>query len=158
VRIPKNPDDDLFGREMFRYTRQDAIRDGYLFAITEMAKTHAYLNLPTAITLGLWKMLVGGEPFTAEHQAVKDLCEGVGFDAAGLAIGNDWADGADGGTLLFKFTTRSCKLKAKLVLGPGDDGLPVITIICPAKIDCTEMLARPMDSESIVVDGERIGH
>ena len=38
---PRDPGDDLFGDEVFRYTRQDAIRDGYLLDITQSAKQRA---------------------------------------------------------------------------------------------------------------------
>lgn len=128
---PNDSDDDPIGREIFRYTRHNAIRDGYLLDITETARTHALLNLPTVITLGLWETLVGDERFTADHPAVRDVCDGVAFEVCGLAIGNDWS--RDGKTLTFKFSRGFRRLTAKLVLGPGDGGLFVTTIMLPSE-------------------------
>lgn len=128
---PNDPDDDRLGRDIYRYTRQEAIHDGYLLDITETARRHALLNSPTVITLGLWKTLAGNEPFTADHPALKDLCDGLAFEISGLAIGNDWSE--DGVTLRFKFSTGSRQLSAKLVLGPAYGGLLVVTIMLPSE-------------------------
>ena len=129
---PSDPSDDLFGDEIFRYTRQDAIRDGYLLDITPSAKQRADLKIPTAITLGLWESLTVKEEFRAEHPVVLDLCDGVAFARAGLTTSR-WFDGDHGGILLFKFKTQGRTVNVKFVLGPGDDGRSVATIMLPAE-------------------------
>lgn len=127
---PNDPNEELFGREIFRYTRQDAIRDGVLLDISETVRTRADVRLTAVISLALWETLAAAERFRPDHPAVNDLCDGVAFARAGL-VASDWSDREDGGTLLFDFSTGTRKLKAKLVLDPGDDGLPVITIMLP---------------------------
>jgi hypothetical protein len=131
-RLGDDSDDDFFGDEIFRYTRQDAIRDGYLLDISTAARARADLKLPSAITLGLWEALARGEKFNPHHPAVMDLCDGVAFAAAGLTS-SEWFDREDGGTLFFTFKSCGRKLSAKFVLGPGDDAMPVVTIMLPGE-------------------------
>jgi hypothetical protein len=130
VSSPNDPNEDLFGQEIFRYTRQHAVRDGVLLDITETVRTRADVKLPAVITIALLETLAGAERFRPDHPAVNDLCDGVAFAAAGL-IASEWFDCEDGGTLLFGFASGSRKFSAKLVVGPGDEGLPVMTIMLP---------------------------
>lgn len=125
-----DPNEDLFGRQIFRYTRQDAIRDGVLLDVTETLRTRAAVKLPAVITIALWESLAGDERFRPDHPTVNDLCDGVAFAAAGL-VSSEWSDCDDGGTLLFGFTSGVRKFTVKLMLGPGDEGLPVMTIMLP---------------------------
>jgi hypothetical protein len=130
VSSPNDPNEDLFGQEIFRYTRQNAIRDGVLLDITETVRTRATVKLPAVITIALWEALAGAEPFRPDHPAVDDLCDGVAFAAAGL-VSSEWSDCDDGGILVFGFTSGARKFSVKLVRGPSDEGLPVMTIMLP---------------------------
>lgn len=125
-----NPDDSPFGDEIFRYTRKDAIRDGYLLDITSAAKQRANLELPAAITLGLWEHVAPKQPFRADHPVVPDLCDGVAFALAGLTKTRKF-ELQDGEILFFEFKSQGIKHAVKLVLGPGDHGEPVVTIMLP---------------------------
>ena len=58
--------DGFWGEPLFGYTRADALRDGVLLDITETARLCARLEVPTAVTAGLWKALAPGEPFNPQ--------------------------------------------------------------------------------------------
>ena len=113
----------------FRYTRAQALRDGLLLDITPAAREHAEIPVHTVLTLGLWRTLAGNAAFTADDPRVKDLCYGLLFAAVGLTPGR-WS-GQD--TLRFGFKTGERQLEAKLVLGPGDDGELVATLMLLAE-------------------------
>jgi len=123
--------DDLFGGEIFRYTRADAIRDGYLLDLKISASIRAGLRLPTVMTVGLWERLAGEALFSPDHPVVLDLCDGIAFAEADLTPPELVDQNEFGKLTVFEFRRGQTKLKVKLVIGPGDDGRPVATIMLP---------------------------
>ena len=110
---------------LLRYTRADALRDGVLLDITATARAHGDLEVPTAITLALWRALAGDAPFGAEDQTVKDVCTSALFALVGLTPGR-WM-GRD--NLCFSVKVGEGELEAKLTLGRDESGDAVATIM-----------------------------
>ena len=111
------------------YTRKQAIEDGVLIDVSEMAK-EAGIKHPTAITQNLWSSWV----------EVPEGLEGL-QDASGRLWDVLWmfsiaARKATGPHLTYSvlFQTKERKMKKvqlNAVYGPGDNAEPVITIMLP---------------------------
>ena len=128
---------DLFGDVIYRYTRAQAIDDGVLIDATEMAK-EAGFKWPVALTAAAWADCVAWCDDDNNHQVYQDQ-SGRLWDVlfmASYAIRT--ANNADR-QLQFglqriprnRHSTESQRSTLKLILGPGDDGEPVITIMLP---------------------------
>ena len=114
------------------YTRAQALEDGVLVDVSEMAK-EAGIKFPVALTATVYGQYV-------------EVPEGVtGQDEAGRLWDILWmfrcaAAKFDGSTLLFKLYIRNhnrerldCRdvVTLKAECGPGDEGEPVLTIMLP---------------------------
>ena len=119
-----------FGGSGFRYTRAEALRDGVLHDITGVAAECADLQVPAALTQGLWRALAGNAPFNPKDPRLRELCYGFAFAAAGLTPGG-WAGRKDGGEFAFRFRQGACWMHARLLVSPGDQGEPVVTFTLP---------------------------
>ena len=130
------PEDPFFGPVIYSYTRAQAIADGVLVDVTEMAK-EAGFQLPVAITEGLENRLT---PNRADQGLGQDY-EGRLWDVLWLAaftikladpstdtvtftVAPQEADAKSGGP-------RTTELHIRAVCGPGDEGEPVVTIGFP---------------------------
>lgn len=76
--------DDFWGTPIFRYTRADALRDGVLLDISETASVCARLQVPAAMTVGLWDFLAPGEPFDVQDERLKVVLYGLLFASMGV--------------------------------------------------------------------------
>ena len=114
------------------YTRAQALEDGVLVDVSEMAK-EAGIKFPVALTATVYGKYV-------------EVPDGViGQDEAGRLWDILWmfrcaAASFDGDTLLFKLHVRNHNrerldsrdlVRLKAQCGPGDDGEPVLTIMLP---------------------------
>lgn len=121
---------DLFGKVIYSYTRAQAIEDGVLVDVSEMAK-EAGVRFPVAVTRALYDGYVTPDPRSIP----------LGQSVAGrlwdtLYMFRTAAKRFSGDTLLYRLTfimgeqqPRLVELKA--VIGPGDTPEPVITIMLP---------------------------
>ena len=130
------PVDQTFGPAIYAYTRAQAIDDGVLVDVSEIAK-EAGIKLPVAITDALHSRLT---PTKADQGLGQDY-EGRLWDVLWLAAFTIKL--ADPGTDNVTFTAalqeaeaksgrpQNIDLRLRAVCGPDDEGEPVITIGFP---------------------------
>ena len=113
---------------IFAYTRAQAIEDGVLIDVSEMAK-EAGFTMPVAITATAWGMYVtvpDGVECQDEQGRLWDILSMLRF-----AIKR----GGQGSQLLFTLLVNNDgepkPVELKAICGPGDDAEPVITIMLP---------------------------
>lgn len=119
----------LFGPVIFAYTRAQAIEDGVLVDVTEMAR-EAGLKHPTAVTAAVWAEYVAipkGVEAQDERGRLWDILMMLRFAIQG---------GAEGNELLYEVLVRNDNtspqpVKLKAICGPGDSAEPVLTIMLP---------------------------
>jgi hypothetical protein len=115
---------------IYAYTRKDAIADGVLKDVTEMAK-EAGFKWPVAVTAAVW----------AEYVQVPEGLEwqdesGRLWDILNLLLVTIRQSKPEQTLLQFRVNVQMSEKELKLVTlkahaGPGDDGEPVITIMKP---------------------------
>ena len=131
--------DKLFGEVIYSYTRAQAIEDGVLIDATALARDAGF-KWPVALTAAAWEDCVAWSDADNQRQAYQDQTGrlwDVLFMAAyaiRTAINTDQQMPFD----LQRIprdgrATKNQQLTLKLVLGPGDDGKPVITIMLPGE-------------------------
>ena len=116
---------------IFSYTRKQAIEDGVLIDVTEMAK-EAGFKWPVAITDTVWNQHI--VPDVASAQEVQSI-EGRLWDVLNVLRFRALTGGTE---VLFKviFIEKGVidmEIELKAVCGPGDEGEPVITIMLPGE-------------------------
>ena len=136
---------ELFGDVIHAYTREQAIEDGELIDITEMAK-EAGLKFPTAVTTAVWHNYVTVPAELKGQQDVKGrlwdilwmfTCAVRGRQITG-EIGTfqviiakpdngDWRSNEQ----IHEGSRAHRLVTLKAVCGPSDDGSPCITIMKP---------------------------
>jgi hypothetical protein len=128
------PDDPLFGKAIYCYSRAQAIDDGVLVDVTEIAHQVGF-RYPVAITVALDDRL---QP--SRHDAGQDYDARL-WDVLWVAALNVRLN--DRGTDTVRFTAsqqetdpktgqlQPTDLRLMAVCGPGDEGEPVITIGFP---------------------------
>lgn len=109
------------------YTRQQAIKDGVLIDASKMAE-EAGITFPVALTNTLWQ-----EYIVPDKEKYGQSVDGRLWDV--LWMFGTAARRTSGNTMLFSLNfvmDREKKLvQLKAIIGPGDDGSPVITIMFP---------------------------
>ena len=128
---------NLFGDLIYSYTRAQAIEDGVLIDATEMAK-QAGFQWPVALTAAVWADCVVWSDADNERQAYQDQ-SGRLWDVLFMACYAIRTAKNGDQQLPFDLyciprngcATKSQRLTLKLILGPGDDSEPVITIMLP---------------------------
>jgi len=119
----------VFGPVIFAYTRAQAIDDGVLVDVSEMAR-EAGLKHPTALTATVWGQYVAvpeGVEGQDEQGRLWDILMMLRF-----AI----QKGTEGSELLYEVLVRNDNtspqpVTLKAICGPGDTADPVITIMLP---------------------------
>jgi hypothetical protein len=127
----------FFGEVISVYTRAEALADGVLVDAGPMAR-EAGFRFPVAITAGAWADCIAWDDADSGRQTHQDQSGrlwDVLFMAAHAARTESrrcterlfelYRIPRDGEATVAKLTTL------KLVVGPGDDGAPVITILLP---------------------------
>ena len=136
--ISKTPgSENLFGEVIYSYTRAQAIEDGVLIDAGEMAK-EAGFHWPVALTVAAWSDCVAWSDADNQRQAYQDQ-SGRLWDVLFMAWCAIRSKKNADPQMLFDLhriprngrATESQRLTLKLILGPGDDGEPVITIMLP---------------------------
>ena len=116
----------FFGEVISTYTRAQGIEDGVLIDAGSMA-SEAGFNWPVALTSAVW-----------EHQVHQDQ-SGRLWDVLYMASHAIRTAKESGDRLLFQLyrvardghSTEAVLVTLKLIVGPGDAGEPVITILQP---------------------------
>jgi hypothetical protein len=126
-----------FGDVIYSYTRAQAIEDGVLIDATEMAR-EAGFKWPVALTAAAWADCVAWTDADNERQAYQDQ-SGRLWDV--LFVASYAVRTANNANQQLQFdlqriprnglARKSQRLTLKLILGPGDNGEPVITIMLP---------------------------
>jgi len=127
----------LFGDLVYSYTRAQAIEDGVLIDATEMA-VDAGFKWPVTLTAAVWADCVAWNDADNDRQAYQDQ-SGRLWDVLFMASYAIRTAKNSDQQLLFNLyriprngrTTKSQRLTLKLILGPSDNGEPVITIMLP---------------------------
>lgn len=112
------------------YTRKQAIEDGFLIEVGEIAK-EAGIKFPVAVTSALWGEYIKPDP---ESENAGQSIEGRLWDL--LCLFRHHARRSSDSLLKFKviFLMRGKEQRhvfVKAVCGPGDNAEPVLTIMLP---------------------------
>jgi hypothetical protein len=117
------------GALVYAYTRAQALEDGVLVEVSEMAK-EAGIRFPVAVTSAVWGGVV--EP-DEKSKALGQSVEGRLWDV--LWMFSLAARRCSGDMVHFELIVangrRRIRQRLKAVIGPGDDPAPVITIMLP---------------------------
>ncbi|MEM1402977.1 MAG: DUF6573 family protein [Pseudomonadota bacterium] len=134
---PTHSTDPIFGEVVFQYTREEAIADGVLIDATELARDVGF-RYPVALTAAVWEDCVAWDDTDSERQIHQDLI-GRLWDV--LFLAGHGARSANAGSKRVSFeidriprdgqSTRAETTVLIMVIGPGDNGEPVITILQP---------------------------
>ena len=127
----------FFGEVISVYTRAQALADGVLIDAGTMAR-EAGFRWPVTITAGAWADCVAWDDADSERQTRQDQ-SGRLWDVLFMAAYAARANANGSSELLFELyrvprdgrATESELIKLKLVVGPGDAGEPVMTILLP---------------------------
>lgn len=125
----------MFGEIVCKYTRKDALQDGYLIDVTEQAKENGF-KIPVAITSELHNQ-INNIPSQYDYQSY----EGRLHDLLFVGFMNARAN-LKSSRMMYKFimpTTQQGKastfirknISVVLEVHGGDEGEPVITIMLP---------------------------
>lgn len=130
--------EDFFGPVISSYTRAQAIADGQLVDVTQMAQ-EARFSVPVALTAAAWRDAVEWDDERPELQDEDGRLWDVLY-MAGLAARQ--ASGASRVTFKLLRVPNENRghdwnepelIELALTIGPGDQAEPVITIMLPAE-------------------------
>ena len=129
--------DPIFGPVIHSYSRAQAIQDGNLVDVGQMGR-EAGFKWPVALTVSAWNCCVKWSADDSERQVYQDE-SGRLWDVLFMACYAIRLAQNSGDQLLFPVmrvprdghSTSSCEVALKLVVGPGDSGEPVVTIMLP---------------------------
>jgi hypothetical protein len=128
--------EDVFGPVVASYSRAQAIEDGVLIDVTAMAR-EAGFKWPVALTHTAWCDCVAWDNRFQVHQDES----GRLWDVLFMAFYAIRTATAPGDRLLFSLyrvpkdghSTEAGEVSLKLMVGPGDAGEPVVTIMLPSE-------------------------
>ena len=129
--------ESFFGKVISTYTRAQAIEDGVLVDAGPMAKEVGFI-WPVALTSAVWADCVAWTDDDSRKQTHQDQ-SGRLWDVVYMASHAIRASNDSGDRLLFQVyrvprdghSTKAVCTTLKLIIGPGDTGKPVITILLP---------------------------
>ena len=129
--------EDVFGPIVASYSRAQAIEDGVLIDVTAMAR-EAGFKWPVALTHTAWCDCVAWTERDNRFQVHQDE-SGRLWDVLFMAFYAIRTATAPGDRLLFLLyrvpkdghSTEAGEVSLKLMVGPGDAGEPVVTIMLP---------------------------
>jgi hypothetical protein len=132
MRSDDTAQDSPFGPVLYCYSRQQAISDGVLVAVSDLAREAGFV-FPVALTERLYhSCVVPALDLVAEGQSIQGRLWDLLF-VLRFAI----AKARNTDTVLFKVLflmshgADPVPIELKAVCGPGDDGEPVLTIMLP---------------------------
>lgn len=124
---------ELFGEPIYVYSRVQALKDGVLVDVSEMAG-EAGFRFPVAMTRGAWTDCVAWSDQDSERQ-VGQAEVGRLWDVLWLAAHAAKRSSGDRLTILLHRVPRDgCsthpeQVTLQMLIGPGDRGEPVMTIL-----------------------------
>lgn len=129
--------DPFFGEVISTYTRAQAIEDGVLIDTGAMA-SEAGFKWPVALTSAAWADCVAWSEDDSRRQIYQDE-SGRLWDVLYMASHAVRTRKDSGDRLLFQLyrvprdgqSTEAVLVTLRLIVGPGDNGEPVITILQP---------------------------
>ena len=129
--------ESFFGNVISTYTRAQAIEDGVLVDVGSTAR-EAGFKWPVALTVGAWADCVAWTEDDSRQQVYQDE-SGRLWDVLYMASYAIRSSKDSGDRLLFQLyrvprdghSTDAVLVTLKLIVGPGDAGEPVITILLP---------------------------
>ena len=129
--------ESFFGNVISTYTRAQAIEDGVLIDAGAMAQ-EAGFKWPVALTSAAWADCVTWSDDDSDKQVHQDE-SGRLWDVLFMASHAIRNGSGSGDRLLFKlyrvrrdgYSKEEMLATLKLIVGPGDQGEPVITILLP---------------------------
>ena len=127
----------LFGEVVYRYTRAQALADGILVDISDTAR-EAGFRWPVAITEAAWTDCVAWSATDSTAQTPQDE-SGRLWDVVFMAAHAVRTQTGGGAQLLYDLARvprdgearQAVTTTLKLIVGPGDGGEPVVTIVPP---------------------------
>jgi len=128
--------ESFFGDIISTYTRAQAIEDGVLIDVSPIAKEAGFNEWPVAMTAGAWTDCVAWSDTDSQTQVYQDQ-SGRLYDVIFMAFQAICLSREVGDRLLFRLyrvprdgrSTEAEITTLKLIVGPGDSGEPVITIM-----------------------------
>lgn len=131
-----NTMNEIFGEVVYSYTRKQAIEDGHLIDVSELA-IEAGFRVPVAVTRAAWADCVEWGEADSRRQTYQDEA-GRLWDVLWMAM-NAARRGTGAQKLIFQLYrvprggrgVRPRLVKLVLHIGPGDNSDPVITILLP---------------------------
>ena len=128
---------DGFGPVISTYTRADALSDGVLIDAGPMAQ-EASFKVSVALTIAAWNDCVAWTDADSDQQVCQDQ-SGRLWDVLMMALYRIRSAIESANLQLFKLyrvprdgvSTNAKEVTLKLIIGPGDQGEPVITIMLP---------------------------
>jgi len=129
--------ESFFGNVISTYTRTQAIEDGVLIDPGSMAK-EAGFKWPVALTADAWADCVAWTDADSQQQVHQDQ-SGRLWDVVYMASHAIRTSKDSGDRLLFQLyrvprdgqSTEAVLVTLKLIVGPGDSGEPVVSILLP---------------------------
>ncbi len=130
-----DPMTELFGEVIFTYSRAQALDDGVLVDAGPMAKECGF-RWPVAITAAAWSDCVAWTDADSSGQVHQDQ-SGRLWDVLFMAHHAIHSSRSGGDRLTFQLyqvprdgkSTEAAIITLKLIVGPGDHGEPVVTIL-----------------------------
>jgi hypothetical protein len=124
---------EFFGSVISTYSRAQAIEDGVLVDVTPTAK-EAGIALPTVVTSHVWAECVEVPPSLVGQQDEQGRLWDVVYMAS-MALRAAVRGGAKGDRLAYQLNVQTAKgrrtKRLVAVVGPGDNGEPVLTLMFP---------------------------
>ena len=128
--------ESFFGDIISTYTRAQAIEDGVLIDVSSIAKESGFNEWPVSMTAGAWADCVAWSDTDCQTQVYQDQ-SGRLYDVIFMAFQAICLSREVGDRLLFRLyrvprdgrSTEAELTTLKLIVGPGDSGEPVITIL-----------------------------
>ena len=131
---------EIFGDSIYSYTREEAIEDGVLVDVSGTA-VEAGITFPTAVTRAVWDNYVEWTEADNKRQTYQDQ-SGRLWDVLFMArcfIANAGKRTGAMSQLLYQFAciprggkARKARITTlKVIVGPGDQGEGVLTIMMP---------------------------
>ena len=116
---------------VFSYTRKQAIEDGVLVDVSEMARECGF-KYPAAVTARVWAEVIATD---AKAEAVGQSESGRLWDVLWMLRVAIARSQGHRDTIFYELIVSDGRkqrtVRLKSVCGPGDDGSPVLTIMAP---------------------------
>jgi len=127
---------EIFGEPIHSYTREQALEDGFLVDVTETAREAGFC-IPVALTRSVWEDCVEWDEKDSKRQTYQDL-SGRLWDVINMAFFAARM-GKNQSSLLYQVYRvprggrgkKARRVMLKSMIGPGDQGEPVVTIMLP---------------------------